>query len=112
VEDTSITKTSDATGAARRPHYQELSDLVHSHAAANGWRGVTYQAAFVTVIRSSAGERWIEGNSGFWDSSWNTLGEASDHRVEVKDGEAAWRTFLKAAKFADLQKAETALSSS
>jgi hypothetical protein len=92
-----------------RAQLEQLVTLVSSEAATKGWPSVTYQAAFVTVVRASAGERWLEGKSCYWESQWSTDPDRTDHPVSVAGGADAWRTFLGGALYYDLLRAQAQL---
>src|SRR6266568_7686909 len=92
-----------------RPHFQTLATLVHSHAAARGWPGIEFQAAFRTVVKAEARASTLEGNSVFWDSGWDADASLPDHTVGVGRGEEDWRAFLLAAFYSDLLRADAEL---
>jgi hypothetical protein len=98
-----------AADAPTRPHFQQLANLVHSHAAARCWPNVEFQAAFRTVDRVGEGASVLEGNSVFWDSDWDADASLPHHTVGVEEGEEAWRMFLVAAFYSDLLRADAQL---
>lgn len=93
----------------RRAHFQHLADLVFGHAAEQGWPKVTYQAAFISVVHPGTATRTLEGNSIFWKSDWDAQGDCTDHPVNVRSGEQAWRVFSARALYPDLLRADAAL---
>src|ERR1700730_17979686 len=98
-----------ASVTPHRAHFQELADLVHRHAAAGGWPEITYQAAFITVVHAGTNERWLEGNSIYWNQDWDANAEIADHPVRVSSGEEAWCVFLEAALYPVLLRADAEL---
>jgi hypothetical protein len=89
------------SAAPHRGDFQQLDDLVCGHALAKSWPGVTYQAAFITVVQAGTQLRRFEGNSIFWQPEWETAGDI-DHSVQVRGGEGAWRVSLGSALYPDL----------
>jgi hypothetical protein len=98
-----------ASIAPARPHFQQLADLVCGHAAARDWPKIEFEASFRTIIRAGGGASTLEGNSVFWNNSWDADADRPNHRVGVGSGEEAWRIFLFSAFYSDLLKADTEL---
>jgi hypothetical protein len=61
-------------------------------------------------VRAGGGAPSLDGNSVFWDSSWDADASHPEHMVGVGPGEEPWRSFLVVALYSDLLRADEALT--